>query len=203
MIYTLTHKRVPVVDIDINTALGMIVDIHDVHNVEHIPVGIAIKKGVPDLGGLNRWWIGRSIPASRSGIRDALQVLNMYSTSVLLEKCFGLGLSDQYWINDPRKPLEWIGPAPIYDCGTSMWHNKFTHKIDPFSQIESKPFRSNHSEQIKLVGDFDWINFSALENIDEEFLDIYKVSEYIDEERQRTLLFSLKRRVELLKLKAS
>ncbi|MCL2689093.1 MAG: HipA domain-containing protein [Chitinispirillia bacterium] len=374
------HKRVPVVDIEINTDLGMIVNINDVHNVEHIPIGIAVKKGQPDLRDLNKWWVGRSIPASRSGIREALQVLDMYSTSILLEKCFGLGLSDQYWINDPRKSLEWdkinffdnpfsedvgnilfgkipekaidlcspdntsdgwlkkrwiivdgkrvllkggsdpvnqeplnevlasaimrrldiphveytvmginglpmsmcedfvttetelisawnilltnpakpnsislcqhflnccealgirnmremidrmlvvdfligntdrhfnnfgavrnadtlewIGAAPIFDCGTSMWHNKLTNKIDPYFKIQSKPFKSNHSEQIKLVSNFDWINFAALENIDDEVLDIYKISEYIDEERQRTLLFSLKKRIEMLKSKA-
>jgi hypothetical protein len=47
---------------------------------------------------LNEWWYGRSIPASRSGIREALEKLDVSHTEQLLAKCYGLSLLDQYWM---------------------------------------------------------------------------------------------------------
>ncbi len=80
--------------------------------------------------------------------------------------------------------LEWIGASPIFDCGTSMWYDETAQNIRPHFNLPSKPFKSNHSEQIKLVNNFEWIDFSALKNIKEEFLDIYKISKYEDIKRK-------------------
>lgn len=55
----------------------------------------------------NDWWTERSIPASRSGIRDALEILNIVSTKMLLIRCYGLSLSDQYWIRPDESNLTW------------------------------------------------------------------------------------------------
>lgn len=370
------HKKIPVADVEIDSETANILSIPKLHNIEHIPVGIEAKDGVISRKSLNDWWLGRSIPASRSGIREALEAMNISSTKILLEKCLGLGLSDQYWINNPQKPLEWerinffentfsedVGNAlfgktqnaeidlfspdntsdgwqkkkwiiidkkrillkggsnpaqqeplnevlasmlmrrlniphvsytlteidnfpmslcenfittetelvsawhifsagkkrqnhisiyehflntcdtigipnmreyvdkilvidfliantdrhfgnfgvirsantlewleasPIFDCGTSMWHNEFTHNIRYDEDIKCKPFKTYFSEQIKLVNSFDWINFDALKNIDDEFREIYKPSKYMDEMRIDKLLFSLKKRIEML-----
>jgi len=80
-----------------------------------------------------------------------------------------------------------------------MWHNEFTHNIHYNKDIECKPFEPYFSEQIKLVNSFDWINFGALKNLDEEFREIYKPSKYMDEMRIDILLFSLEKRVEMLR----
>jgi hypothetical protein len=61
----------------------------------------------PQRGSLNKWWLSRSIPASRSGLRDALERLNVSSTGLLLLKCMGLSLSDQYWVRSNEKMLRW------------------------------------------------------------------------------------------------
>ncbi|WP_412205211.1 hypothetical protein [Anaerobutyricum hallii] len=50
---------------------------------------------------------GRAIPASRAGIRNALEQLNLSTTQKLLEKCLGLSLSDQYWICPAGSGIEW------------------------------------------------------------------------------------------------
>jgi hypothetical protein len=63
--------------------------------------------------------------------------------------------------------LEWVGPSPIFDSGTSLWHNQDIDGINALSKIESKPFRNNHSDQIKLVTNFDWIKFDKLKGIDD------------------------------------
>jgi hypothetical protein len=371
------HKKIPVADIEIDSVTGVITKIEKVHNIKHTPVGIEVKNGVISRNSLHEWWIGRSIPASRSGIREALEILEIASTRDLLDKCFGLSLSDQYWINSHENPLDWdkinffendfsedvgnvlfgkapegkidlVSPdntsdgwlkkkwiiangkrfllkggsppayqeplnealasaimrrlnishidytltsidgypmslcedfvtvdtelvpawhilkagekrqnhisvyqhfldtceelgipnmkdsidkmlvvdflianadrhfnnfgairnantlewtcaSPIFDCGTSMWYHEFTHNIRPKSDAESKPFKTNHSEQIKLVSSFDWINFNALEGIDEEFHSIYKPSNYMDKARIEMLLSVIKKRIQILK----
>jgi len=64
--------------------------------------------------------------------------------------------------------------------------------------IKCKPFKTYFSEQIELVNSFDWINFNALKDIDDEFREIYKPSKYMDKMRIDKLLFSLKKRIEML-----
>jgi hypothetical protein len=95
--------------------------------------------------------------------------------------------------------LEWFGPAPIFDCGTSMWHDRVPQMIRPALKNPSKPFRNDHNEQIKLVGSFDWLNLDALNGIEEEYSDLLKQSAFIDEERRSKLCFALQMRVKLLK----
>ena len=66
-----------------------------------------MKKGVIDRAALNDWWKGRAIPASRSGIKNALLELNLATTQKLLDKCLGLSLSDQYWIRPIHSDIQW------------------------------------------------------------------------------------------------
>lgn len=104
---TLMHKRIAVADIELDDATGFIQKINTVYAPEHLPVGIAVRKGAADRAALNEWWTDRSIPASRSGIRDALETLNIANTKMLLIRCFGLSLSDQYWIRPEDSELTW------------------------------------------------------------------------------------------------
>jgi hypothetical protein len=101
------HKSVSIMELDIDEITGSILKIGETYNLEHLPVGIAISNGQPDRDSLNKWWIGRSIPASRSGIRDALETMNIDYPQLLLTKCLGLSLSDQYWVNSKKTPTEW------------------------------------------------------------------------------------------------
>ena len=379
MRYTITHKNISVLDIDIDEVTGNITKIHDIYHMEHLPVGVGTVGGRPDRKALNDWWIGRSIPASRSGLREALMVMNITSPALLLVKCFGLSLSDQYWVCRKDKPmrwsdvnffendfsedvgnalfgkapegeldlvspdntsdgwlkkkwviaegkrmllkggsgpayqeplnealataiakrlgiphaaysiiwdegqplsacedfvttttdlvsawhiiqtkkrannlsayqhfllcceylkipdmasslnqiltldylmvnsdrhfnnfgavrdaetLEWIGAAPIFDCGTSMWYDQYTHLIRPGVDAPSKPFKAKHSEQIKLVTDFDWIDFSALRGVEEEYNEILRPSPYIDDVRRDTLCRAVQERVKMLENEA-
>lgn len=377
MIYTLMHKRIPVARLELDDASCAITKISDVYAPEHLPVGVGINGATIDRAALNTWWRRRAIPASRDGIRNALTELNISSPELLLEKCYGLSLSDQYWIcpdnsglswdevnffNHPfsedvgnillghgsssnhvslmspdnssdgwlkkkwsiidgkrclikggsgvtqqepynevlassimkrlniphteyriithneypysvcedfitedtdlisaqhlidsvKKPnhlttyehfvncckkadvneavpfldrlltvdflianedrhtnnfglirnaetLEYIGFAPIYDNGTSLWYNKPVSMIRPAApKLPSKPFKETHSEQIKLVSSFDWLDLNALHGIDEEFSEILKDSAFIDDTRRDALCSGLKVRLELL-----
>jgi hypothetical protein len=96
--------------------------------------------------------------------------------------------------------LEWAGPAPVFDSGTSLWHDAETgaDKIGAGNQNKSKPFRSAHREQIKLVTDFTWLDFNSLRGIDDEFEDILKKNKYIRQERRDILCRAVRDRVKEL-----
>ena len=379
MRYTIMHKNISVLDIDIDEDTASIAKIYDIYNIEHLPVGVGITAGRPDRKSLYDWWIGRSIPVSRSGLRDALMAMNISSPLMLPIQSFGLSLSDQYWarrtdnpiqwsdvnffengyskdvgnvlfgkvpegeldlmspdntsdgwlkkkwviadgkrmlikggsgpfyqeplneslataiakrlniphavykviwedeqplsacedfittstdlvsawriiqtrkkandisayrhfllcceqlgipdmessldkmitldylmVNSDRhynnfgavrnaETLEWIGAAPIFDCGTSMWYDQFTHMIRHGADAPSKPFKSKHSEQIKLVTDFDWIDFNALRGVEEECSEILRPSPHIDDARRDTLCCGVQARVKMLESEA-
>ena len=344
---TLMNKNIPVVQVQIDDDTAAIVKVSKAYELAYLPIGIDIKTGIPNKKELNEWWYGRSIPASRSGIRVALEKIKISHTEQLLTKCYGLCLSDQYWIKpdntslewsdvnffensfsedvgnilfgqpieneiaDLMSPcntsdgwlkkkwkiidgkrylikagsepflqeplnevfatklherlgyknyvpytlhlenglpysicenfittktelvnavsinksmkkrsqnsayshfiqacerlgipnmiefinyqivfdyvmantdrhfgnfgavrnvetLEWEGPAPVFDSGTSLWHNKLTRLINPVSEIESKPFYTKQSRQMELVTDFEWIPFDNLKKVRSE-----------------------------------
>ena len=104
---TLMHKRVQVAELELDDATGLIQRIGTVYAPDHLPIGIPIRKGVTDRAALNEWWTDRSIPASRSGVREALETLKITSTKILLVRCWGLSLSDQYWIRPEDSDLTW------------------------------------------------------------------------------------------------
>jgi len=377
MRYILMHKKISVLQMELDEATGAIAGLGELYAAERLPVGIPLSGSAPDRQALNAWWTGRSIPASRSGLRDALETLQFSTPQMLLTKCYGLSLSDQYWVcpkdsglrweeinffdhsfsddvgnvlfgetpdknefdlispdntsdgwlrkkwivadgkrclvkggsgatrqepynevlasavcrrlNIPHIPyaltildeypysvcedfittetelisawhimqtqkklnhvsnyqhylnccekmgidgirdaldrmlavdylivnedrhfnnfgavrsadtLEWIGAAPVYDCGTSMWYDKPIPMIRPNGKQPSKPFKTDHAEQIKLVTSFEWLDFTALHGIDEELGDILKESAFIDGARRDALCFGLRKRVELLR----
>ncbi|MBS4987238.1 MAG: HipA domain-containing protein [Anaerotruncus colihominis] len=101
------HKRIAVAELLLDDTTGFIQKIDRVFQPEHLPVGVSVKKGIADRAALNEWWTDRSIPASRSGIREALETLDMTSTKMLLVRCYGLSLSDQYWIYPENSNLTW------------------------------------------------------------------------------------------------
>lgn len=107
MKYCLMHKNIPVLDFILDDATCSIIKTGALYQSGHLPVGIPVIKGRPDRAALNEWWRGRAIPASRQGIRRAMQELEVFSPQNLLDKCFGLSLSDQYWICPANQPLSW------------------------------------------------------------------------------------------------
>lgn len=371
------HKNVVVADIELDDATGYISSIGNVQAPEHVPIGIPVKKDGIDRASLNNWWISRSIPASRQGIREALEVLKISNASRLLDKSYGLSLSDQYWIcpqdsdltwskinffenefsedvgdvlfgkrssgdeislispdntsdgwlrkkwkiidgkrclikggsgatqqepynevlasaimrrlNIPHIPytlivennypysvcedfittdtelisawyvmqtqkkqnhvsiyqhyknccealgisgiqdsldkmmtldyiianedrhqnnfgvirnaatLEWMGAAPVFDSGSSMWFDKPLPMIQPTEMsLPSKPFKTDHNEQIKLVSSFEWLDLSKLKDIDEEYYELLKDSPFVDAPRCDALCYALRKRIEML-----
>ncbi len=103
----LMHRRVRVAALELDRETGFILKVGGVFAPEHLPVGVPFKKGAVDRKEINEWWADRSIPASRSGVREAMETLGIRDTKTLLLRCFGLSLSDQYWICPDGSGLEW------------------------------------------------------------------------------------------------
>jgi len=101
------HKKAAVAEVDISEKRARISAVGRVFNCEHLPIGITVRNGSPDVDDLDDWWQGRSIPASRQNFREAMETMGVSSASQLLTKCFGLSLSDQYWVNPAENHLDW------------------------------------------------------------------------------------------------
>ena len=98
--------------------------------------------------------------------------------------------------------LEWIGMAPIYDSGSSLGYDKIPAKIRSGKDIVCKPFKNHHSEQLKLVSDFGWIDFENLSDVGEvikEVLSSDGAEEYIDESRINAITDGVEKRIETLR----
>jgi hypothetical protein len=88
--------------------------------------------------------------------------------------------------------LEWLGLAPVFDSGTSLWYN--TARVG--SLTESKPFKKTHGEQIKLVNDLSWFDHKALEGLADEIVKIFENSEDVDEARSKKIAETVAARAE-------
>jgi hypothetical protein len=375
----LMHKRLPVASLEVDDVMGIILRINDITAPAHMPLGVAPEKSVTTIRAINEWWQKRAIPTKRSGLREALMILKVYSPLELLEKSYGLSLSDHYWMRPVNKDLkwddinffenpfsddvgnalfghdsgknlslsspdntsdgmlkkkwkiadgkrvllkggsmpvyqepynevlatslmerldiphavyhlvqekaagktehlsacedfvevntelvsawriysikkqeagtsfyqhfisccnelgipgvddfldrmltldfiianadrhlnnfgalrnpetlEWLGMAPVFDSGTSMWHDEATENIHPEYKAKSKPFLTTHEKQIKLVKSLDWFRREALDGIEEEAAEIYRANPLINAERRKILSSALRTRINKL-----
>jgi hypothetical protein len=101
------HRNTAVASVDIHEKSGMIESVSEIFDCRHMPMGTYFLGNETDAGLLNKWWIGRSIPASRTGLADALIKLGMESSTQLMQKSYGLSLSDGYWICPENAGLKW------------------------------------------------------------------------------------------------
>ena len=96
--------------------------------------------------------------------------------------------------------LEWIGAAPIFDSGTSLWYNKSASRFIS-SDIICKPFKKTHGEQLKLVSSYDWFDISKLDGIEGEILNVLcedKAVRYVEAERAKAIAAEVRKRVDAL-----
>ena len=61
--------------------------------------------------------------------------------------------------------LEWTGPAPIYDTGSSLGCRLPAERIRPEAGNPTKPFRRDHFRQMELVTDLGWVDVDALARV--------------------------------------
>jgi hypothetical protein len=91
--------------------------------------------------------------------------------------------------------LRFIGLAPIFDNGTSLWNQESVNNIDPYENYSAKPFDRSSIGQLKLVRTFIDFDISKMHAMQSEFFDILGQSSTISEERRHVLSDAFGKRV--------
>ena len=134
------------------------------------------------------------------GIKDAVPYLDRMIVLVYI-----IANEDRHFNNfgviRHAETLEWLGFAPIYDSGSSLGYDKMPAQMRSEKEVVCKPFKNHHSEQLKLISDFSWIDFDSLSDIGELITDVLSAEgakDYMDENRIRTIAGAAQRRIEQL-----
>ena len=100
----LMNKNIEILAAEYDTANGVFLKVLDVYNIEYAPYILKrfyIKddiNNVPFRTNLSEWFRGRGIPSWRDKLDLLLHRLDISAPTELLDKAFGLSLSDQYWL---------------------------------------------------------------------------------------------------------
>lgn len=95
----LMNKNTEVLLAEYDSGLGVFSKIYDIYNINYAPY--ILKNFYNDTSfrtNLSKWFQGRGIPSWRDKLDLLLHRLNKTTPSELLDKAFGLSLSDQYWL---------------------------------------------------------------------------------------------------------
>lgn len=102
--FILMNKNTPVLKLEMDEK-GNIQKVVEKIYPKYLPIGLSGEYVNRSM--LNDWWSGRSIPASRDGLLEALESMKISTSNELIAKNFGLSLSDQYWMKPIDSHLEW------------------------------------------------------------------------------------------------
>ena len=100
----LMNKNTEVLCAEYDSATGVFTSIIDVYNIDYAPYilkSFYIENDINDTPfrtNLSDWFKGRGIPSWRDKLDLLLSRLDITTPSELLDKAFGLSLSDQYWL---------------------------------------------------------------------------------------------------------
>lgn len=96
----LMNKNVEVMTLEYDSISCSFTKIYNVSNMEYAPYIISRSSNDNDalLKRVSRWFLGRGIPSWRDRLDLLLHRLNIIAPNELLNKAFGLSLSDQYWL---------------------------------------------------------------------------------------------------------
>ena len=99
--------------------------------------------------------------------------------------------------------LEWLGLSPVFDSGTSFFHNESVFSLkNPYfresSKIKAKPFATNQKEQMKKIPFREYsanLNLEKLNGIPEFFKSLIAQNPHIEPERAELLCKILDSRI--------
>lgn len=116
--------------------------LYKINNIDYAPVILnnIYKKNHNQnkiLEGLTEWFKGRGIPSWRDDLDILLSRLNINTPEELLDKAFGLSLSDQYWVKPFESKIEW---SDI---------NFFTHDFNS-ADFTNATFSNSHDFSTKI-----------------------------------------------------
>lgn len=96
----LMNKNTPVLEAEYNSGVGVFTNIYVLYNMDYAPYHLRNSNSL--CVQLSEWFKNRCIPSFRDQLDLLMHRLNVHAPSELLDKAFGLSLSDQYWL----KPID-------------------------------------------------------------------------------------------------
>lgn len=106
---TLMSKNEEVLVAEYNEALKVFTEIYEIKNIDYAPLilfnNYSKDKNITPI--LTDWFKGRGIPSWRDDLDLLLAKLNITSSFELLDKAFGLSLSDQYWVKPTDSNIQY------------------------------------------------------------------------------------------------
>ncbi len=109
----LMNKNVEVLIAEYDPATSVFTKIYDVKNIHYAPYilkNIDITNTIDNTlfrTNLSEWFKGRGIPLWRDKLDLLLHRLNIVAPYELLDKAFGLSLSDQYWLKEENSNISY------------------------------------------------------------------------------------------------
>ncbi len=109
----LMNKNNEVLFANYDTATGVFTEIYDVFNIDYAPYilnSFYVKGDINNTifrTNLSEWFKGRGIPSWRDKLDLLLHRLNVNASCELLNKAFGLSLSDQYWLKPSNTNIKY------------------------------------------------------------------------------------------------
>ena len=92
--------------------------------------------------------------------------------------------------------LNFIGVAPIFDNGCSLWYDENDMNIGEF--FLTKPFEEYEKKQLGLVKKMDWLDVSKLEDFPGEVKNILLMNKLLSKERINKIVNEVKNRIEYI-----
>lgn len=93
--------------------------------------------------------------------------------------------------------LKFIGVAPIFDNGCSLWYDENDMYVGEF--FLTKPFEEYEKTQLSLVKKMEWLNISKLEDFPNEVKNILSMDKLLSKERINKIVGQIKLRIEFVK----
>lgn len=101
------NRKVALVELSRENTINEIFEIFD---IDYAPLSLKnanSNKIINNVKALNNWFLGRGIPSWRKDIESLLDNLKISSPNELLDKAYGLSLSDQFWIKEETQDIKW------------------------------------------------------------------------------------------------
>ncbi len=107
----LFNKTTPIFEIEYNSNSNHIDEIYTIYNIDYAPLRVYTafhnKKSGNILTATNDWFEHRGIPSWRENLMHLLEQLGIDESKELINKSYGLSLSDQYWFKEKDSSIQW------------------------------------------------------------------------------------------------
>lgn len=104
------NQNTPVFLIEYNEDYNSVQQVYEIYDINYAPLSVInayYDKSKSLSKFVDKWFKGRGIPSWRRDLEGLLSRLNVSTTEELLNKAYGLSLSDQYWIKEQNSSIKW------------------------------------------------------------------------------------------------